>query len=44
MDQAVLFKDTGIMAGISINGQNGNVLVAKTPEEVKEYISIKSVQ
>ena len=44
MDEVVPFKDTGIIAAISIYGQNGNAPVAKTPEEVKEYISIKSVQ
>ena len=35
MEQVVPFKDTGIIAAISIFGQNGNVPVAKTPEEVK---------
>ena len=44
MEQVVPFNDTGIIAAISIFGQTGNVPVAKTSEEVKQYISLKSVQ
>ena len=44
MKQIVSYKETGIITGLSIYGQDGPIPIPKIPDEVKEYVSIKSVQ
>ena len=43
MKQIVTYKETGIITGLSIYGQDGRIPIPKIPDEVKEYVSIKSV-